>query len=597
VRTLSLSLLLPSLLAVLLNGPLMALAQEDVRVEGVRVAEAGPGLPAPLTKIVNETLVRFTLGPEADEADEERELRRAERAVREALATEGYFDSQLRFEPSTGSGPRYRLIVELGPLTRVSSVDLQFSGALTEPQFAARAAELRSAWGLPPGQPFRAQAWEQAKLKLLAAASDRYFATARIVEAVAQVDPAQAQAALTVQLDSGPAYTMGPLRVQGLKRYEASLVERYNPFKLGEPYNRARVIEFQQTLQDTPYFGSAIVTLDTEAQQSGQAPLRVVLREARSKRLSTGVGFETDTGAHLELAYRQNELFGRPWVWQSGLRIDQTGGFAYSDVLLPPRPGGVVQDSVGVLVEDSDIEEQHVRRWGVGAARTRTIGPRTGNNVRTKLSVNFEHENRRTPDTDWRQLNTLSTTYSWVRRKVDVVLEPRRGNVIRLEGTVGASGTQLDDAFLRGLGRIQQYFPVGARDVLIVRADLGYVQADSSDVVPSKFLFRTGGTTTVRGYDYESLGVKQGVATVGGRALAVGSVEYVHWLDRFGGDWGVATFVDVGDAADRFSELDPAVGFGAGVRYRTPAGPLAVDFAYGERENQFRVHFSVAIAF
>ena len=32
-------------------------------------------------------------------------------------------------------------------------------------------------------------------------------------------------------------------------------------------------------------------------------------------------------------------------------------------------------------------------------------------------------------------------------------------------------------------------------------------------------------------------------------------------------------------------------------RYRTPAGPLAVDVAYGARENQVRVHFSVAIAF
>ena len=35
----------------------------------------------------------------------------------------------------------------------------------------------------------------------------------------------------------------------------------------------------------------------------------------------------------------------------------------------------------------------------------------------------------------------------------------------------------------------------------------------------------------------------------------------------------------------------------SGVRWRTLAGPLAVDVAYGEREKQFRVQFSVAIAF
>ncbi len=56
-------------------------------------------MPSPLAGLVDEALARFTIGPEADEADEERELRRAERAVLEVLATEGYFDPTLRFEP------------------------------------------------------------------------------------------------------------------------------------------------------------------------------------------------------------------------------------------------------------------------------------------------------------------------------------------------------------------------------------------------------------------------------------------------------------------------------------------------------------------
>ena len=52
-----------------------------------------------MAALVDEALARFTIGPEADEADEERELRRAERAVLELLATEGYFEPTLRFEP------------------------------------------------------------------------------------------------------------------------------------------------------------------------------------------------------------------------------------------------------------------------------------------------------------------------------------------------------------------------------------------------------------------------------------------------------------------------------------------------------------------
>ncbi|HEX5639931.1 MAG TPA: BamA/TamA family outer membrane protein [Burkholderiaceae bacterium] len=560
------------------------------------MATAGPGLSGELNRLVETALARFTLGPDADEADEERELRRAERAVREALATQGYFDPQIRFEPSSQGTRPYLLIVELGPLTRVAQVDLRFTGALAEARFAERAEQLRAAWPLKPGTPFRSADWEAARLRLLASTEERDFAGARIVDSLAEVRPETASAHLSIEIDSGPAYTVGALTIDGLSRFEADLVERFNPFRPGDPYERAKLVEFQQLLQDTPYFSYAVATLQLSPDDPEQAPLKVVVRESRLRRFSVGVGYDTNTGARIEVAYRQNRLFGNPWVLQTGARLDQTGGLAFADVLFPPRRSGV-QDSVGALVEDSELEDLFVKRWGLGAARARTVGPRAGNNVVTRWSVNFEHENRRTPTTDWQTLSSLSTTYTWVRRSVNNVIEPRSGNIIRLEGTVGATGASVDDAFVRGQGRVQHYIPIGYRDVLILRGDLGYVQAESIATVPTKFLFRTGGTTTVRGYDYESLGVKQGSATIGGRALAVASAEYVKWLERFDGNWGVAAFVDVGDAAENWGALDPALGAGLGVRFRTPAGPLAVDVAYGERERQVRVHFSVAIAF
>ena len=94
--------------------------------------------------------------------------------------------------------------------------------------------------------------------------------------------------------------------------------------------------------------------------------MKVVVRESRLKRISVGVGYETNTGPHVEVAYRQNLLFDRPWVLLTGARLDQTGGFGYADVLLPPRPNRI-QDSVGVLVEDSDVED--LRRATLGRGR------------------------------------------------------------------------------------------------------------------------------------------------------------------------------------------------------------------------------------
>jgi translocation and assembly module TamA len=83
---------------------------------------------------------------------------------------------------------------------------------------------------------------------------------------------------------------------------------------------------------------------------------------------------------------------------------------------------------------------------------------------------------------------------------------------------------------------------------------------------------------------------------VGGRAMVTSSLELAHpvWptLPML---WG-AVFVDAGDAAQRFADLHPRIGYGAGLRYRSPVGPLRLDVAYGQHEKNWRVHFSVGIS-
>ena len=40
-----------------------------------------------------------------------------------------------------------------------------------------------------------------------------------------------------------------------------------------------------------------------------------------------------------------------------------------------------------------------------------------------------------------------------------------------------------------------------------------------------------------------------------------------------------------------------ALGYGLGARWRSPAGPLAIDLAWGHQERSLRLHFGVAVAF
>jgi translocation and assembly module TamA len=166
--------------------------------------------------------------------------------------------------------------------------------------------------------------------------------------------------------------------------------------------------------------------------------------------------------------------------------------------------------------------------------------------------------------------------------------------VLNLQGGGAVEAVLSDTSFVRLYGRHTQYFRAGDKGRLILRGELGSVLADTRAGIPTDFLFRAGGDNSVRGYAYQSLGrtLEGGVASV--RYLATGSVEYNHFFE---GNWGMAVFVDAGDAADSPGALSPVFGYGVGARYRSPVGPINLDLAYGEATGEFRLHFSLGVSF
>ena len=145
---------------------------------------------------------------------------------------------------------------------------------------------------------------------------------------------------------------------------------------------------------------------------------------------------------------------------------------------------------------------------------------------------------------------------------MDSKYDPREGNLIAVGGGLGVvlnTGEPYTRARLRG----QKWWPIGRRDVLTVRGEVGRIWANGKVQVPDDFGFRTGGARSIRGYKYQSIGLKRNSAIVGAPAMVVGSVEYDHYFNE---RWGMGVFVDAGDAAKSFGDMSLAVGYGVGAR-------------------------------
>ena len=515
-------------------------------------------------------------------------MRRARQEISELLATEGYFTPTITLQLTPDETPV--LEVTPGPRALIAEVRIEFKGdlAVDAPERRARIESLRAAWPLRAGDPFRSPAWEEAKAALISSVSRDDYAAAVIDQSKAEVDPAAARVRLRVVVDSGPVFHYGNIVIRGLDRYDQKLVNNLAPFKAGDPYRREQVQAFQTKLQNLVQFGSALVSVEPDVAAHQAAPVEVTLSETQSQRISLGGGYSSNTGARGEINYGNHNFLGRALRFSSVLRLEQKRqSLATAVDSLPNRAGRWF--SLGAVIDRTSIQDLETLRAKVALNRIQLVGK-----TETRIGINWQREDRE-PKGGLHQTNQTLVLDGQLRyRSVDDALFPRDGSVIELR--VGGGSKQLlsDQSFLRTYYRYQYWYPVGNRDVLFLRGEAGYTLADSRFGIPQEYLFRAGGIQSVRGYDFQSLGVQEGQAIVGGRAMVSGTIEYNHWLTR---EWGAAVFADAGDAADSLHRLDLAVGYGGGIRWRSPVGPLALDLARGHRDGKLRLHFSIAVAF
>lgn len=509
--------------------------------------------------------------------------------AREAAATQGFFAATVEITVDRSTKPvTVRLLVTPGPVTLIDAVKITVDGPANDtPQGATAIGTLRDQWLLPKGEPFLQERWTAAKQRAVSTLAASPYAAARLAASEALVDPPKRTADLSVTLDSGPAFTIGRIDIQGLKRYAPEIVQNFANVHAGDLYNGQSLDDYVRRLLASGYFASVQASIDPDPAQADDATVTISVIEAPTRRLELGVGYSTDTEYRATASYSDMNVNGEGMQMYTSLRIESLVQQLDIRFVRPPRPGGWI-DTYATGAQRTDIENL-VTRTAAVTWRRRLVDER-----RTPAFGVGYYLNDQTPTGQ----PTLSShalyvdgEYTW--RNVDDLLDPTKGWMANLQVGWGVPGVSTEQ-FGRVIGKVVGWWPLTRKDELIGRAEAGAVIAQSREGIPSVFLFRTGGDTTVRGYAYESLGVQQGAAVVGGRYYALTSVEYNHWITP---SLGLAAFVDAGNAKDEISDFRFALGYGVGGRLRTPIGPFRLDVAYGQEDHSVRLHFSVGLAF
>lgn len=543
---------------------------------------------------IKEFLIKYfklPTEPFPDSTAEKTFLYRAQKEIRNLLVTEGYFSPIISLSHQTqGEITKPEIKVDPGILTRIGSVAIEFHGAIAQAdtKYQQRMEQIRATWPLQTEAPFRSSDWEQAKATLLANLVQEEFAAANIVTSQAKIDTDQARADLSLVIDSGPIFYFGEIQITGLERYDPSLVTNLATFKAGDAYRRDLLHLYQIALQKAPQFSTVSVSITPDTTQHRSIPVQVILTEAQSQRFAFGGGYSSNNGARGEINYRNHNFMNRTWNLTSMLRLEQKRQTFFGGIDTLPNQNNI-NYSLGASLQMTDIENLKTTEEKIGASRNHRT-----QEIQEQFGLNWQREDKK-PAGAIHQINkALALDWRWRRQVVDDPLHIRRGDITDIRIAGGSQQVLSDQDFIHTYARQQSWWPIGSQHVLYVRAEVGYTLAPSRFGIPQEYLFRAGGIRSIRGYDFKSIGVEEGNAIVGGRAMATGTVEYTHWLTH---QWGAAAFADIGSAADSWQKMHPFLGYGGGIRWRSPAGPLALDLARAHETGTLRLHFSISAAF
>ncbi len=506
------------------------------------------------------------------------------------VATEGYFSPGITVVADKTAMPwQVRMTIEPGRRTLINAVKLRLSGPIErDTGFAGRVAALEAMWRLKVGMPFRQADWDRAKREAVALVARSRYAHAELTQSEARIDPVAHGAELEVVIASGEPVFFGPVEISGLSKYSADVVRGFAAWERGDPYDQERVEVFQRRLIATGYFASVQIEVADDAARAADAPVKVAVIEAPSRNVELGISYSTDAGWRLQSRYSNARLTDDGLQLKVDLRLDAKTQLAAATLTPRPTLEGWA-DTYGTRFERTDIQGLITRELRFDAGRARVE-----ERDQPGFGLTLAAEDKLVAGiAELVRSRAAMFSAGYTIRHVDNLLSPRAGVMASVQAGFAPPGLSTR-SFARFIARANWYLPLSPVTDLALRAEGGYVQSTAREGIPQAFLFRTGGDTTVRGYALHKLGVREGSAVVGGRVYAVLSAEYTRWVTE---DWGVAGFVDAGNAADRLADLHVVRGYGLGARFRSPVGQFRADLAYGSAVKEFRLHLSMGVRF
>jgi translocation and assembly module TamA len=503
-----------------------------------------------------------------------------------------------------GSDARCMITFTLGPLYRLGRIDID--GTLPD--------SMRGALELAPGAPAVAADVLDAGVRLQTTLEDRGFAFAKVDPPIAYERADEHVLDVRFHVETGPKVKLGEIRIEGLRAVHESLVRARLPFHPGDPYSATKLDAARRDLLGLGVFVTVSVRLGNGTDSLGRVP--VIFRVGERPRHAIGIraAYSSDLGGSGGFTWSDRNLFGNAEQLDLSAAAINVGGNASRGIgydtsarYAIPNVGSrrqTLQFAVAAIKQSLQAYDQTAQTTGV------TLRRQLSNVWSASLGIStaYNHVLQEGETRDYTLVAVPVTVLYDSTNLVSPLDDPHHGIRATLSVTPTLSVGHPNAMFVVTQATIAGYIDLHwllrtspGRSVLALRALGGLAEGAGEFDLPPDQRFYAGGSNTIRGYRYQSVGPQFPDGNpIGGTAINAASVEF---RQRLGTSLGAAAFADAGRVSER---LDPVsgvfrVGVGIGARYYSPVGPIRIDVAIPTRrrpnDDRFEIYIGLGAAF
>jgi outer membrane protein insertion porin family len=441
------------------------------------------------------------------------------------------------------------------------------------------------------GEWYKASAIENSINKLTDELGNRQYAFVDVVPTVERRRD-DGEIDITFIINEGRKVFVENINISGNVRTMDEVIRREMQLSEGDPFNAARLRRSEQKLRNLSFFETAQVKT-TRGSTPDKTNIDIAVAEKSTGELSLGGGYSTADGVLGEFRVRERNFLGKGQDLTLATTLSSRRSqfdFSFTEPYFLKRDLSFGVDAFHIVRDFQDQSSYDSRRTGGGLRLGYPLSERLRHDLMYRYDVTeienvdpnaslfiIQQEGRR---------KTSSISHKLTYDSTDSRLEPTEGIIARLENEVAGLGG--DARYLRSRAGATVYYPVVDKWILSVLGEGGYIFGFGGEDLRINERFFIGGNT-LRGFEESGIGPRDAATddALGGNYFARGSVEleFPSGLPedlgvrlRAFSDFGVLSKVDdTGPGIDQQDSI--RVTAGIGISWRSPFGPVRMDFA------------------